>query len=141
MFYVIFPIIMMKNALDTIRKGNDDERLSDWDPFKLVSRFSRFNGILELLGFGPVKSKHIILLSGAEQLGEASIQTILAAIFIIQNHASASFEDFDNLLGVPFPTSIVSLVFSIISVLIATKNVAVIVFEKARTRYQSWQFY
>ena len=132
---------MMKTALDTIRKGNDDERLSDWDPFKLVSQFSRFKGILELLGFGPIKSKHIPLLSGAEQLGEASIQTVLAVIYYYQNHASASFEDFDNLLGIPFPTSILSLIFSIISVLIATKNVAVIVFKKAKTRYQSWQFY
>ena len=133
MYYVILPIIIVKSALDNIRKGDDDERQSDWDPFQLVSQNSKYMGILDVLGFGCVQSRHIPLLAGTEQLGEALIQTILSAVFIFQNHENSWFQEYDELLGLQFPTSIVSLIFSIVSVLIAVIRLVII----AVKNYQS----
>ena len=140
MYYAIVPIIMIKNGLDTIRKGEDAERSSDWDPFKLITKYSGYKGILDLLGFGFVKARHIPLLSGIEQLGEASIQTILAAIFIFRNQNECWFEDFDKLLGVPFPTSILSLIFSTVSVIIAIKRLVGIAYDKTKKIHHGFLF-
>ena len=117
LYYIILPIVLVKISLDTIRKGEDEERLEDWDPFKLVSRHTGYKGILGLLGFTSVKSKHMPLIIGVEQLGEASIQTALSMVFIYQNYGNHWFIDHDELLGVQFPISILSLVFSLVSFL------------------------
>ena len=114
---MILPIILVKTSLDTLRKGEDEERLEDWDPFKLVSRYSGYKGILGLLGFSTVKSKHMPLIIGMEQLCEASIQTVLSMVFIYQNQLHPWFNDQDKLFGVQFPIFILSLVFSIVSFL------------------------
>ena len=140
MYYVILPIIIVKSALDNIRKGADDERQSDWDPFQLVSQYSKYTGILDVLGFGCVRSRHIPLLAGTEQLGEALIQTILSAVFIFQNHGSSWFQEFDKLLGLQFPTSVVSLSFSIVSVLIAVIRLVIIAVKKVITLYNNFLF-
>ena len=137
MYYVIVPSIMIKSALETIRNGEDEERLTDLDPFDLISQYSRYKGILELFGFGCVKAKHIPLFAAAEQLGEASIQTTLSVIFITQNYENSLFKDLDKLFGIPFPLSILSLVFSIISVLIAIKRLLDIAFERAKIMYNN----
>ena len=140
MYYVILPIIILKSALDNIRKGADDERQSDWDPFQLVSQYSKYTGILDVLGFGCVRSRHIPLLAGTEQLGEALIQTILSTIFIFQNNENSWFEQFDKLLGLPFPTSVLSLSFSIVSVSIAIIRLIVIVVNKGIQLYNNFRF-
>ena len=131
---------MIENGWDTIRKGDDEERPIDLDPFKLITKNSRYKGILDLLGFGFVKSRHIPVLSGVEQLGEAFTQTILAAIFIFQNQNKCWFQSFDTLLGVPFPTSILSLVFSIVSVVIAIKRLVAIAYDKIKKIYNTFLF-
>ena len=131
---------MFKNGLDTIRKGEDERRACDWDPFQLINKNSKYTGILDLLGFGSVKAKHIPLFTGIEQLGEALIQTILAAVFIFQNQNECWFESFDQLLGVPFPTSTFSLVFSFVSVVIAVKRLISITFDKTKKIYNRFLF-
>ena len=115
LYYMILPIVLVKTSLDTIRKGEDEERSGDWDPFKLVSRYLGYKGILGLLGFSTVKSKHMPLIIGMEQLCEASIQTVLSMVFIYQNQLHPWFNDHDKLFGVQFPIFILSLVFSIVS--------------------------
>jgi len=126
---------MIKNGLDTIRKGEHERRACDWNPFQLIAKYSRYTGILDLLGFGSVKSKHIPLFTAIEQLGEALIQTILAAVFIFHNQNECWFEDFDQLLGIPFPTSTFSLLFSFVSVVIAIKRLISIAYDKTKKIY------
>ena len=130
LYYVILPIVLVKISLDTIRKGEDEERLEDWDPFKLVSRYTGYRGILGLLGFTSVKSKHMPLITGIEQLGEASIQTALSMVFIYQNYGNHWFNEHDKLFGVQFPIFILSLVFSLVSFLSGIIQLALIIITK-----------
>ena len=130
LYYVILPIVLVKISLDTIRKGEDEERLEDWDPFKLVSRYTGYRGILGLLGFTSVKSKHMPLITGVEQLGEASIQTALSMVFIYQNYGDHWFNEHDKLFGVQFPIFILSLVFSLVSFLSGIIQLALIIISK-----------
>lgn len=130
LYYIILPIVLVKISLDTIRKGEDEERLEDWDPFKLVSRYTGYRGILGLLGFTSVKSKHMPLITGVEQLGEASIQTALSMVFIYQNYGDHWFNEHDKLFGVQFPIFILSLVFSLVSFLSGIIQLALIIISK-----------
>ena len=114
--YLIIPIIITRHGIHTITKGVDEERPIDWDPFEIVSNYSRKEGLLDLYGFKNVRSKLIPLLSGIEQLGEASIQATVSLIFITHNYEYISKQD--TFLGVPCPISIISCVFSIVSLLI-----------------------
>ena len=114
--YLIIPMIITRHGVVTITKGVDEDRPIDWDPFNFISTNTRKDGLLDFYGFKNVKSKLVPLLSGIEQLGEASIQTIVSLIFITQNYEFISRED--TFLGVPCPVSIISCVFSIVSLLI-----------------------
>ena len=116
--YLIIPLILIKNGVDTLRKGNDGERSVDIDPFKSIQRItdSKYNGILDIIGFENFKSKDIPLLGGIEQIGEASIQTVLTLIFIL-NHRG-DIQELTLFLGVPFESSALSFTFSAVSLII-----------------------
>ena len=114
-YYVVIPVVLINHGLKTIRTGINDDLNVDIDPCKIFSKLFNCTGILDFYGLKNFKSKSIPLLTGFEQIGEASIQTVLALTFIINNHDDIA--KFDRFLGVPFPISIVSLVFSVISLL------------------------
>ena len=114
--YIVIPAILTRHGIHTIAKGQDEDRPIDWDPFQIISKLTGLKGILDLYGFKDVRSNCLPLISGIEQLGEASIQTILSLIFISNNYEFISKED--AFLGVPCPVSLLSLIFSIVSLLI-----------------------
>ena len=109
------PLILTRHGIHTIAKGQDEDRPIDWDPFDMISKYTNSKGILELYGFKDVRSKCLPLLAGIEQLGEASIQTVVSLVFITNNYSFIAKED--AFLGVPCPVSLLSLVFSIVSLL------------------------
>ena len=116
--YLIIPVVLIKNGVDTLRKGHDGERSVDVDPLKAIQRRtdSKYNGILDILGFENFKSKDIPLLGGIEQIGEASIQTVLTLIFIL-NHRG-DIKELTLFLGVSFESSALSFTFSVVSLII-----------------------
>ena len=113
--YVTIPLILTRHGIHTIAKGQDEDMPIDWDPFDMISKYTNSKGILELYGFKDVRSKCLPLLAGIEQLGEASIQTVVSLVFITNNYSFIAKED--AFLGVPCPVSLLSLVFSIVSLL------------------------
>jgi hypothetical protein len=115
LYYIAVPNILIQHGLETIRKSQDDERVLEFDPFRVISRNSRYKGVLHLVGLTQFKSKNVPLIKGMEQIGEASIQTIVSLVFLINNYESINKTD--AFLGIPFPVSIISCVFSIVSLL------------------------
>jgi len=114
-YYIAVPMVLIQHGLDTIRKGKEDERVLEFNPFKIISRHSRYKGVMDLVGLTQFKSKNVPLIEGMEQIGEASIQTIVSLVFLINNYENIKKED--TFLGIPFPVSIISCVFSIVSLL------------------------
>ena len=108
---------MIKNGLDTFRKGINAERNIEIDPFHIIQYLtnSRCKGILDLYGFSDLKSKDLPLLGGIEQIGEASIQTILTLIFILNHHND--YPELTHFLGLHFETSALSFGLSAFSLL------------------------
>lgn len=138
-YYIVIPIVKFKHGLDTIRKGEDENRSIDLDPCKIVSKYSKFNGILELYGFTDIRSKFIPLLSGFEQIGEASIQTTLSLIFISNNYYEMNYKNnlqADSFLGIPFPISILSLIFSMGSLFLGFYGLSIIICHSIKKAYQ-----
>ena len=114
LFYVVIPLILINHGFNTIKNGgNNEEELIDWDPFKFLSKHSEFQGLLELYGFKNVKAKYLPLLSAMEQIGEATIQTTLTLVYLVNNFDYLA--QTDTFLGLPFPVSILSLIFSVVS--------------------------
>ena len=101
--------------MDILRKGEDEERLIDWDPFRLVSTRTNSKGILEFFGFPNVKSKNLPLITCFEPLFEASIQTVLSLVFLINNIESIMLHE--KLIGLPILTTPLTLLFSTVSLL------------------------
>ena len=113
-YYAVIPLILIKHGLNTIQYGGKhEEELVDWDPLKLMSRHSQFKGLLHFYGFTSVKAKYLPLLSAIEHVSEAVIQTPLTLIFLVNNYDYVS--ETDTFLGLPFPVSILSLIFSVVS--------------------------
>ena len=108
---------MIKNGLDTFRKGIDTERIIEIDPFTIIQYLShsKCHGILDVYGFSDLKSKDLPLLGGIEQIGEASIQTILTLIFILNHHND--YPELTHFLGLHFETSALSFGLSAFSLL------------------------
>ena len=113
---IIIPIITTKHGLDILRKGEDEERLVDWDPFRLVTTYTNSNGILECFGFPNVKSKNLPLITCFEPLFEASIQTVLSVVFLINNLQSIMRHE--TILGIHILTTPLTLLFSTVSLLV-----------------------
>ena len=111
--YIIVPVILINHGMTVIRNGANDDLPVDLDPFHIFSRYFNCKGILDCYGLKDFRSKSIPLLTGFEQIGEASIQTVLSFTFIINNYDDIA--KLDTFLGVPFPVSIISLSFSIVS--------------------------
>ena len=85
--------------------GYDDERLVDWDPCNLISTLSHgsSSGLLDLYGLKNINSRLIPLLTGIEQLGEASVQTVLSTVFLYNNLINVQTCTQRNAAGVPRP--------------------------------------
>jgi hypothetical protein len=111
--YIVIPIMLLYHGLETITNGYDEEKIIDWDPCNLITKFSSSKGLLDLYGIKNVKSKSVHLLAGIEQLGEASIQTVLSLLFLVSNYDAIT--ETDIFLGIPCPVSVISVFFSIIS--------------------------
>ena len=116
--YILVPYIMTKNGLEQLLKGIDENRKLDVDPCCLIKKWSKgnYNGIFEFYGFVNIRSKTIPVVSIFEQLGEASIQTGLAIVYLANNFKDIN--KLDTFLGLPFPISAISLTFSVGSFLI-----------------------
>ena len=113
--YIVIPGTLMKNGLETVRKGVDRERNIELDPFSIISRTTKCQGILDFYGFGDLKSKDLPLLGGIEQIGEASVQTVITFIFIINHHSD--YPELTHFLGLHFETSALSFGLSAVSLL------------------------
>ena len=109
-YYLAVPMILIQHGLDTIRKGQDDERVLEFDPSKVISTNSRYKGVMDLVGLTDFKSKNVPLIAGIEQIGEASIQTTVSLVFLINNYEN--IEEVDTFLGIPLPVSFISCGFS-----------------------------
>ena len=125
---------MFKYGKDQLLKGIDDERKMK----------GQINGILEFYGFFDMKAKTIPIISSFEQLGEASIQTGLAVVFLVNNYeiihkldCEGTHGDFtgDCVLGLRFPISVISLIFSVISFLLGFCRIAKIVYSYCTKTY------
>ena len=113
--YVVIPIILINHGLTVIREGPSIDDSIDIDPFKIFSNYFSATGILDFYGLKDFTSQSLPILRGFEQVGEASIQTVLAITFIVNNYDDIT--KFDRFLGVPFPTSILSSITSSVSLL------------------------
>ena len=113
--YIVIPMILFYHGWKTMANGYDDERMVDWDPCNLVSTLSNGKsiGLLDLYGIKNITSRLVPLLAGIEQLGEASVQTILSIVFLYNNYVDIM--KIDNFLGILCPISVISVIFSIIS--------------------------
>ena len=99
-------MLLLKDAVDTIRLGADETRLIQFDSAILCH-------LMNVCGMKHIKSNSITLFKVLEPLGEASIQTALAITFLVNNYDFVHQED--KLLGVQFPKTILSLAFSSVS--------------------------
>ena len=138
LYYIIIPFIIIKHGLDTVRKGEDEDRFIDWDPFSFVSTCTNSKGILELFGFPNVKSKYLPLVVGIEQIFEASTQTILAVSFLLNN--MQNILENENVVGFSIPTMIFTLVFSVGSFLRGIFNVSTIIISFFKRTYNTLLF-
>jgi len=95
-YFLAIPYALLKEGVNKIRFGEDENRL---------------------MTFGLFTNKKSVnclpLYAGLEPLGEASIQTFLSLTFLI-NHWDFAKND-DYILGVKFPISIISMIFSCVS--------------------------
>ena len=138
LYYIIIPFITIKHGLDTVRKGEDEDRFIDWDPFSFVSTCTNSKGILELFGFPNVKSKYLPLVVGIEQIFEASTQTMLAVSFLLNN--MQNILENENVVGFSIPTMIFTLVFSVGSFLRGIFNVSTIIISFFKRTYNTLLF-
>ena len=129
-YYIIVPIVLTKFGLDMVRKGEDDERTLEYDPFGLISKHSKYKGFFDLYGLRDFKPNYLPLLQGMEQLGEASIQSAVSLIFLINHYPFIT--ETDNILGLPFPVSIVSFIFSIVSLLVGLYRLSAAIFHSTK---------
>ena len=133
--YIVIPCTLVKNGLETVRKGIDGERNIELDPFCIISRVTKSNchGILDFYGFGELKSKDLPLLGGIEQIGEASVQTIITLVFIINHHND--YPELTTFLGLHFETSALSFGLSAVSLLFGFYRFITNIRNKLKTRH------
>ena len=81
-----------------------------------------------------MRSKTLPIVSSFEQLGEASIQTCLAIVYLANNFKDIN--KLDTFLGLPFPISVVSLTFSVVSFLIGIFRLSKIVYSCTKKTYR-----
>ena len=116
--YFLVACVLLKHGIQTFRKGRDDERCVDIDPFHLIAYAtgSKHTGLLDLYGLENFKTKSLPLLGGIEQIGEATIQTLSTFIFIMNHHND--MPELTSFLGVYFETSALSFAISFVSLCI-----------------------
>ena len=137
-YCIIIPIIITKHGLDILRKGEDEERFLDWDPFRLVSTHTSSKGILEFFGFPNLKSKYLPLITCFEPLHEASIQTVLSIVFLCNNLEAVV--DHEAMIGLPILTTPLTLLFSILSLSVGIYRASNIIISTIRSFFKRFSF-
>ena len=108
------------------------------DGFFIAEKDMKLRGFGDVLGYQQnglkdFKSKSLPLLGGIEQIGEASIQTIVTLVFIINNFDR--IPELNTFLGLPFPTSIISLLFSVVSLSVGLYRSCKIITTKCKSAH------
>lgn len=98
-YYYAIPMALLREGINKVMYGEDEIRTL------------KFGLLTNVLKETPVKN--VPLYAALEPLGEASIQTILSLIFLINNWEFVRNDDY--FLGVKCPISIISMIFSCVS--------------------------
>ena len=91
-------------------------------------------GILEFFGLPNVKSKYLPLITCFEPLFEASIQTVLSLVFLINNIESIMLHE--KILGLPILTTPLTLLFSTVSLSVGIYRTSKTIISVIKQLYQ-----
>lgn len=100
-YYIAIPWASLQEGISNVMHGEDENGNLTFGMFKRILKDT------------PVKKLPIY--NGLEPIGESSIQTFLSLIFLIDNWKFVHNKDY--FLGVKCPISIISMIFSCVSLL------------------------